>query len=83
MPWSERVVVRDGVRLVCRDWGGPGEPLVLLHGLAGHAGEWDTLARSLSPHYRVVALDQRGHGAPPSALRTTSPAPPTSPMSSP
>ncbi|GAA3137785.1 hypothetical protein GCM10017687_62950 [Streptomyces echinatus] len=23
MAWSERVVVRDGVRLVCRDWAGP------------------------------------------------------------
>ncbi|MYU25991.1 alpha/beta fold hydrolase [Streptomyces sp. SID8352] len=61
--WSERVVVRDGVRLVCRDRGGPGQPLVLLHGLAGHAGEWDALARSLDPRYRVVAVDQRGHGA--------------------
>ncbi|MET8330886.1 alpha/beta hydrolase [Streptomyces sp. NPDC005181] len=62
MPWSERIVVRDGVRLSCRDWGGPGQPIVLLHGLAGHAGEWDATARRLSPWYRVVALDQRGHG---------------------
>jgi pimeloyl-ACP methyl ester carboxylesterase len=37
--------------------------MVLLHGLAGHAGEWDALARRLSPRYRVVAVDQRGHGA--------------------
>ncbi|NUT26972.1 MAG: alpha/beta hydrolase [Streptomyces sp.] len=57
------MVVRDGVRLVCRDWGGSGRPVVLLHGLAGHAGEWDALARRLSPRYRVVAVDQRGHGA--------------------
>ncbi|MEU6224714.1 alpha/beta hydrolase [Streptomyces sp. NPDC047042] len=63
MAWSECVVVRDGVRLVCRDWGGLGRPLVLLHGLAGHAGEWDVLARRLSPGYRVVAVDQRGHGS--------------------
>ncbi|MFJ1887051.1 alpha/beta fold hydrolase [Streptomyces sp. NPDC088137] len=61
--WSERVVVRDGIRLACRDWGGPGQPIVLLHGLAGHAGEWDMLARRLSSRYRVVAVDQRGHGA--------------------
>ncbi|MET8768080.1 alpha/beta hydrolase [Streptomyces sp. NPDC004658] len=61
--WSERTVTRDGVRLVCRDWGGPGTPLVLLHGLAGHSGEWEAVARGLSPRYRVVAVDQRGHGA--------------------
>ncbi|MFJ5776235.1 alpha/beta fold hydrolase [Streptomyces sp. NPDC093094] len=63
MAWSEHVVVRDGVRLACRDWGGPGQPVVLLHGLAGHAGEWDMLARRLSSEHRVVAVDQRGHGA--------------------
>ncbi|WP_329386378.1 alpha/beta hydrolase [Streptomyces sp. NBC_01351] len=61
--WAERTVVRDGVRLVCRDWGGDGQAVVLLHGLAGHVGEWDAVARHLSPRYRVVAVDQRGHGA--------------------
>ncbi|MDC0773445.1 alpha/beta fold hydrolase [Streptomyces sp. HD] len=63
MAWTQRMVVRDGVRLACRDWGESGRPVVLLHGLAGHAGEWDELARRLSPRYRVVAVDQRGHGA--------------------
>lgn len=62
MRWTKRTVVRDGVRLNCQDWSGPGVPLVLLHGLAGHAGEWDHLAERLSPRYRVVAVDQRGHG---------------------
>ncbi|WP_328863060.1 alpha/beta fold hydrolase [Streptomyces sp. NBC_00306] len=63
MAWSEHVVVRDGVRLVCRDWGGTGQPVVLLHGLAGHAGEWEAVASRLASRYRVVAVDQRGHGA--------------------
>ncbi|MEE1786572.1 alpha/beta hydrolase [Streptomyces sp. SP17BM10] len=63
MTWTEHIVERDGVRLSCRDWGGPGTPVVLLHGLAGHAGEWDAVARSLSRRHRVVAVDQRGHGA--------------------
>ncbi|MEV4339456.1 alpha/beta hydrolase [Streptomyces sp. NPDC049590] len=64
MEWSKRVVVRSGVRLVCRDaGGGPGPAVVLLHGLAGHAGEWDALAERLSGRHRVVAVDQRGHGA--------------------
>ncbi|MGW1433280.1 alpha/beta fold hydrolase [Streptomyces sp. NPDC002431] len=63
MAWAERTVVRDGVRLSCRDHGGTGAPVVLLHGLAGHAGEWDSVARRLSPAHRVVTVDQRGHGA--------------------
>ncbi|MFE5560217.1 alpha/beta fold hydrolase [Streptomyces sp. NPDC056544] len=63
MTWTERVIVRGDVRLCCRDWGGSGPPVVLLHGLAGHAGEWDATARPLSTRYRVVAIDQRGHGA--------------------
>ncbi|WP_329622212.1 alpha/beta hydrolase [Streptomyces sp. NBC_01255] len=62
--WAERVVVRDHVRLSCRDWGGSGPDVLLLHGLAGHAGEWDATARALrDAGYRVVALDQRGHGS--------------------
>ncbi|WP_225805451.1 alpha/beta fold hydrolase [Streptomyces sp. NK15101] len=62
-PWVERVLVRDGVRLSCRDWGGSGPDTLLLHGLAGHAGEWDAVARPLrDAGHRVVALDQRGHG---------------------
>jgi pimeloyl-ACP methyl ester carboxylesterase len=63
MTWTQRTVVREGVRISCRDWGGSGSPVVLLHGLAGHAGEWDGLARDLGPSYRIVAVDQRGHGA--------------------
>ncbi|MER7758651.1 alpha/beta hydrolase [Streptomyces sp. NPDC097619] len=63
MTWTARTVDRDGIRLACRDWAGPGRPVVLLHGLAGHAGEWDVLAERLSARHRVVAVDQRGHGA--------------------
>lgn len=35
---------------------------MLLHGLAGHAGEWEATARPLGRRHRVVAVDQRGHG---------------------
>ncbi|CAL9677219.1 2-(acetamidomethylene)succinate hydrolase [Streptomyces sp. enrichment culture] len=63
MTWTQRTVVREGVRISCRDWGGSGSPVVLLHGLAGQAGEWDGLARDLGPRHRIVAVDQRGHGA--------------------
>ncbi|MEV4426049.1 alpha/beta fold hydrolase [Streptomyces sp. R-07] len=60
---AEHVLVRDGVRLSCRDWGGSGPDTLLLHGLAGHSGEWDATARLLrDAGHRVVALDLRGHG---------------------
>jgi pimeloyl-ACP methyl ester carboxylesterase len=36
--------------------------MLLLHGLAGYAGEWAESARLLRAEYRVFALDQRGHG---------------------
>jgi pimeloyl-ACP methyl ester carboxylesterase len=43
--------------------GGIGRPcLLLLHGLLGRASHWAETARRLSPRYRVLALDQRGHG---------------------
>ena len=35
---------------------------MLLHGLMCHAHVWDDLAVDLSRQYRVLALDQRGHG---------------------
>ncbi|MFC9731213.1 alpha/beta fold hydrolase [Streptomyces roseolus] len=58
-----REFMRGGVRLSLRDWGGDGAGVLLLHGLAGHCGEWDGLARALRRDgYRVLALDQRGHG---------------------
>jgi pimeloyl-ACP methyl ester carboxylesterase len=44
------------------DWGGQGQPLVLLHGLASNARFWDLVAPYLSA-YRVLAIDQRGHGS--------------------
>jgi pimeloyl-ACP methyl ester carboxylesterase len=53
---------RAGAHLSCRDFGGSGMPLLLLHGLAGHAGEWSATAERLASGYHVVALDQRGHG---------------------
>jgi pimeloyl-ACP methyl ester carboxylesterase len=50
------------VALACCDFGGAGSPVLLLHGLAGHAGEWAETASWLTDRHRVVGLDARGHG---------------------
>ena len=42
--------------------GGPTPVVVLLHGLSAMCRIWDPLARALQERYRVIALDQRGHG---------------------
>jgi esterase len=60
-------LTRDGVKLswvdFAPDWTGPAEKtLVALHGRSGCARNFAPLARALAPDYRVVALDQRGHG---------------------
>ena len=61
---TDRAVPGDGVTLHARDWGGSGQPVVLLHGLASNARIWDGVASRLAgAGLRVVALDQRGHGS--------------------
>lgn len=39
-----------------------GTPVVVLHGLMGHAREWDAAIDLLAPVHEIWALDQRGHG---------------------
>jgi lipase len=50
------------VRLHYVDWGGEGVPLVLVHATGFHARLWDPYAERLHERFRVIALDQRGHG---------------------
>lgn len=55
----------NGLRLHYLDWGGDGKPLVLLHGLLGQCHSWAPFVRDGyidTNEYRVIALDQRGHG---------------------
>jgi pimeloyl-ACP methyl ester carboxylesterase len=56
-------VEANGLRLHYRDWGdAKAPPLVLLHGVTGHARVWDGFALAMADRFRVIALDQRGHG---------------------
>jgi pimeloyl-ACP methyl ester carboxylesterase len=56
------VVEHDGLRIAALDWGGDGEPLVLLHPTGFCAGFFDPLARRLRDTYRPIGVDLRGHG---------------------
>lgn len=54
-----------GLRFHYRDWPAQradARTLVLLHGYTGHARSWDHFAAAMTDRYRVLALDQRGHG---------------------
>lgn len=52
----------NGVRLHYRDWGGRGEPVILLAGLGNTARIYDDMAPELARDFRVLAMTRRGHG---------------------
>jgi pimeloyl-ACP methyl ester carboxylesterase len=59
---EERRVDCGTVTLSVRDHPGGAPPIVALHGLASNARWWDLVAARLSPRWRVLAPDLRGHG---------------------
>jgi len=64
-PVVDELIEIHGLRFHYRDWPSTraGAPdLVLLHGYTGHARSWDAFAAGMTDRYRVLALDQRGHG---------------------
>ena len=61
--YREHDVEARGLRFRVLEWGrAEAPPMVLLHGLTGHAHTWDHTAEPLSDRYRLLAPDQRGHG---------------------
>ncbi|MGP4064105.1 alpha/beta fold hydrolase [Oceanobacillus sp. M65] len=53
----------NGLTFQYRESGDPSAPpLVALHALGKSAESWDQVAAELKGKYRVLALDQRGHG---------------------
>ncbi len=52
----------DGVRIRIHHLGGTGPPLVCVHATGLHGRVWEPFVPRLREHFRVVALDQRGHG---------------------
>ena len=53
----------NGLNIHYVDWGGDSNrTLLFAHGQGGNARNWDHIARELRNEFRVIALDQRGHG---------------------
>ena len=61
--YQDRFVTINRLRLHYLDWGTEGKPpFLLLHGGSAYAHWWDFVAPALAENFRVIALDQRGHG---------------------
>lgn len=59
----DKTVTANGINLHYLDWGATGRPpMVLLHGLRGHAHSWDDVSAAMCEDFHVLALDQRGRG---------------------
>jgi esterase len=44
------------------EWSQEGVPMLLLHGYSNEAHIWDDFIPTVADHYRVMAVDLRGHG---------------------
>jgi (E)-2-((N-methylformamido)methylene)succinate hydrolase len=60
---TERMLQRsDAPALRYWDDGGERPPVMLIHGVGADGTSWDQIAPALSPEFRVLRLDLRGHG---------------------
>lgn len=63
VPYRSHNIVLRQLRFQYLEWGHPDSPpIVLLHGGHQSAHSWDLVSLHLAQNYRVLALDQRGHG---------------------
>src|SRR5437868_6315120 len=59
----DQFITLNGLRFHYLEWPHAGaQTMLLVHGFAGHALSWDVFAEAMAAHYRVLAIDQRGHG---------------------
>lgn len=59
----DRTVTARGLKFHYLEWGAASAPVIVcLHGITQTAHSWDEVAADLSRDYRVLCLDQRGHG---------------------
>jgi pimeloyl-ACP methyl ester carboxylesterase len=61
-PAKETVLASDGLKIVCEVRGKGDTALVFLHGWCGDRDYWKNQVDAFAGDYRIVALDQAGHG---------------------
>jgi pimeloyl-ACP methyl ester carboxylesterase len=59
---ADQIVSAGDVTIAVRDSGGSGRPVLALHGAGANLTSMGVLARELSPRFRVITVDLRGHG---------------------
>ncbi len=52
----------NGINIQLAEWQGDGDTVLCVHGLTANCRCWDVIADTLSPQYRVLAMDLRGRG---------------------
>ncbi len=52
----------EGTAINLDDYGGVGDPVLLVHGLAGSAGNWSLVGPVVADFARTIAVDLPGHG---------------------
>ena len=59
----DRHTSANGIRFHYLEWGDESKPaILLLHGFAQTCHSWDFVSLAFSDKYRVISIDQRGHG---------------------
>jgi pimeloyl-ACP methyl ester carboxylesterase len=60
-PYKEDFIQGNGIKLQYLDWGGSGQPLILIHGLGDSPYLFEDIASSLKNNFRIIAYSKRGH----------------------
>lgn len=60
-PGKQGLAEVNGIKLYFASYGS-GEPLILLHGGAGHGDHWSSQVMAFDDTFQVIVIDSRGHG---------------------
>lgn len=59
---TKTIKAHDGLPIVCEIRGQGDTALLFLHGWCGDRSYWKNQVEAFAPNYRIVAIDQAGHG---------------------